>query len=126
MKKKLIITCGIILSIIIVCACFYIPGIVKLNKSVSLLGQGLTLIREGKYDEGLSKCNEMYYREGTCYIVMLGIKLGKNESITKDFCDSIPISDNEPFYMSWILPSRKNYLKNINDAKDSCYSQILS
>lgn len=126
MNKKLLYVLGVVLVIIVIGACIFIPVIIKLKKSVALLGEGSTLIREGNYDEGLSKCSEMYYRSGICYIVALGLIESKNESIDKSFCDNISIVNNESFWASLIIPDKEGYLANVNQTKIGCYKYLVN
>ncbi len=69
-----------------------------------VIDEGLGLIRNGDYDGGISKCNEFDYQtHNLCYAVVLQLKKANNETIEKDFCDTIPtkFESNRPFTLDF-------------------------
>lgn len=98
--------------------------------------QGLELIREGKYDEGLAICNDFmdkYFTTVGCHGVVLGVKLSNNETITKEFCNSFPTEyeENLPWalkiFISFESPNRaENFEKQSLAFRQQCYSYVSS
>jgi len=89
MKKIRIIILIILMIIILIVGSITIVEYNKYKKSVQLLGEGLTLIRNGEYEAGLEKCHQMPYFKIICYRTLFGLKLGRNETITSDVCEGL-------------------------------------
>ena len=122
MEKKVVCPIiGAVILILIIWGIILFNEYTKFKKSSTLLEEGLQLLREGKYEEGLNKCNQMTYRRGICYTTLLGLKLGENETITTEFCDSTLINNKEPF---WVLEKSK-YKDQMEEIKNKCYESIV-
>lgn len=96
MKRVWYVISGILAIILIVSASVFVIEYNKVKKNQLLLGEGLTFLRSGEYDAGLAKCNQMDYYQVICYSTLLGLKLGKNETITPDLCEGFVLET--PFW----------------------------
>lgn len=64
---------------------------------------------------GFIECNKMTYMNGVCYVFWSIKMMRNNETITREFCESIPTDNNEPFWMrGWLRKNPRNF-------KESCY-----
>ena len=63
----------------------------KYYEKYKVIDEGLNLIRDGKYEEGLSKCSEFtYYNTYVCHGAVVATKKKRGEPVTVEFCESIP------------------------------------
>ena len=101
-KKILFIVLGIIFTLLIL---FLVGRFNFLNEQSkfaekwNVVTEGLTLIKEGKYEEGLNRCSEFtYYNTNLCHAAVFLTKRERNESISLEFCESIPteLKENYP------------------------------
>lgn len=68
----------------------------KVKNSKEILGEGLILLRNGNYDAGLAKCNQMDYSKSVCYSTLLGLKMGRNETVSSNICEGLVL--DTPFW----------------------------
>ena len=96
MKKMWYVIIGVFVIILIIFGSVFLIEYNKVKRSHQLLGEGLTLLRNGEYEAGLAKCNQMDYAKGVCYSTLLGLKLERNETITTGLCDGLVL--DTPFW----------------------------
>jgi len=106
----------------------------KLMVAEKSISQAVDLIKQGRYQDGIDICNNFsleYYTTYFCHASNLGVKLGNNVSITKEFCDSYPREFKSNLH--WILKlfrffERPNeageYAYSVYEQRESCYSHI--
>ncbi len=127
MTKKLIcVVLSVLVIIVIIYGVLYVmernERNKRLEKATGIIGEGLTLIRQGKYDEGLNRCKEAEFGAEPCYVTLLNMEMGdvlggKNNTITKDFCDSISTGGSYP---QW-APIGADLNRTFLDTKNKCY-----
>ena len=94
-KKVVIAVVGIVIFILLI---IFLIGYFNFQSEREIyyndfefINEGLKLIGEEKYDEGMAKCNEFKQSSHSiCHAATVQLKKAKNKTITKEFCDSIP------------------------------------
>jgi len=104
MKKQVLMILGIVIVVLLV---IFLIGYsnfqsekTKFSEKWGVVSEGITLIHEGKYNEGLDKCNEFtYYNTYLCHAAVVLTKKERGEPISLEFCQSIPteLNENYPF-----------------------------
>lgn len=115
MKKWVYIVGVIVLAILMIITALVSIKYVEYQQSGEFLAEGLELLRAGQYEAGLAKCEQMAYSKVICYTTLLGLKLGRNETITADLCEKI-IYDAP----SW----EKGNLQVIEISRQTCYCMV--
>lgn len=105
--KKLLIIAGIIL---IIASLVVLIEYIRYTQTMEVLNESINLLQEGKYEEGLDHCGEAHYFQSTCYVTLLGMKLGHNQTITNADCAGL--IDDSPF---WSSNNGITYLHSICD-----------
>ena len=118
-KKKsfrIIIVLG---AIFLILALFLGYEYLKYKNSVEIENKGFVLISQDKYIEGLQKCLEKPYKISPCYAFAFANMLAKNQTIQREFCESIPLDDKTPF---WDLKEKQaDYYEKVKELKTQCY-----
>ncbi len=110
----------IILSIIIlIVGTFSGYEYYQYRNSLQVENEGFVLISQGKYVEGLQKCLEKPYKVTPCYAFAFADMLAKNQTIQKEFCESISLDDKIPF---WDYSEKQlDYFAKVKGLKTKCY-----
>lgn len=96
MKKVLKMFWMILILILISAVILILVEYNKAQKTERILIEGVELLQNGQYKTGLERCNQAPYYKVVCYNTLLGLKIGKNETITSDLCENIVL--DKPFW----------------------------
>jgi hypothetical protein len=106
----------IVVICLVLSALFLFVEFQKAYASQKLLGQGLALIREHKYEQAIAKCNQMPYRRGICFASLIAAKLENNETVSQGLCLSIPIETK----IAFLDFEGKDYVRRMVELKARC------
>jgi len=94
------------------------------ENSLTIQQEAFSLISKGDYVGGLTKCLEKPYEVTPCYAFVFANMLAKNQTVTQEFCKSIPLADKLPF---WKLKATQDaYHEKIKQLKTQCYQVFFT
>mgnify|MGYP001600310964 CR=1 FL=1 len=115
-KTRIYIALGTIVLILIIFSAY---EYYQYRNSLQVENEGFVLISQGKYSEGLQKCLDKPYKVTPCYAFAFASMLTKNQTIQKEFCESISLDDKIPFWD--YSESQADYFAKVKELKTQCY-----
>jgi|SRR3989344_1252174 len=109
----------ILLVIILIVSTFAGYEYYQYKNSLQIEDEGFVLISQGKYTRGLQKCLEKPYKVTPCYAFAFANMIAKNQTIQKEFCESISLDDKIPFWD--YIENQAGYYAKVKELKTQCY-----
>lgn len=137
MKARILLVLSILLLIVVI---VFIIDYVALNRSLKkeidmYFEPALNEAHAGNYTRALSDCDMVVTSRAICrriiYVTIVNTKHERNETITKEFCDTIPVDEwhgfgrwweKLPYFNSHLNKTITTYQQRGKELNQTCYT----